>query len=212
MQHYIRIIKPARDIRDGRTFAPLTHRLMEAQSSLDERRKAERRRAERRSSSTGGLSLEKPVLLVVDDDQSMHDTLKFILRSRCTILSAYSAEQALGILNEQPVQLVFLDIALPGQSGLDLLPTVKERWPAIPVTIISETDDSGLEIKAIEMGAFHFMRKDFDFDWMNELLTTSLESVDAYNDYEVLMKTVDNLIEERDQLRAENERLRGLVS
>lgn len=210
MPHYIRIIKPARNIREGHVFAPHTKRLLETKNAIDDRRRADRRTAERRMA--GGLQLLKPVLLVVDDDQPMHDTLGFILKSRCTVLSAYSAEQALTILNEQAVQLIFLDIKLPGQTGLELLPTVKERWPAIPVTIISETDDSGLEIKAIEMGAFHFMRKDFDFDWMNELLTISLDSIDAYNEYEGLIDTVDHLIEERDQLKAENARLRAQVS
>lgn len=210
MPHYIRIVKPARDIREGRRYAPATQRLLEAQNHADERRRAERRRAERRTSA--GVTIAKPTLLIVDDDESMHDTLRFILRSRCNILSAYTADQATAILNETAVQLIFLDIRLPeGRSGLDLLPGIKDRWPAIPVTIISETDDSGLEIKAIEMGAFHFMKKDFDFDWMNELLTTSLESIEAYNDYEMLATTVDKLIEERDQLKAEVERLTELV-
>lgn len=204
MSHFIRIIKPARDIRDGKQDSPVTRRMLQIQAIRDRRSGLEAvdpwRRAPR----------GQPAVLVVDDDHAIHDALRFILRARCTVKSAMSAEEAIEIMAESPgVELVFMDINLPGMNGMAAMGLIKARWPAVPVTIISETNDPMVEIKAIEMGAFHFMRKDFDFDWMNELMSTALESSAAYRENEDIVNAICDLTDERDALAARVRELEG---
>lgn len=86
---------------------------------------------------------------------------------------AGSADEALALLEgtEPPTDLVILsDINMPGRSGLELLAEVHERWPAIPVVMITAYGDPDTEAKALGLGAAAFLHKPVEFTALKDLV------------------------------------------
>ena len=80
-------------------------------------------------------------ILVVDDDVKTRDSLEFILRDTYRILIAASGEEALGAILKKNVDLVFLDIHMPGgMSGLEVLKRIKDSGENTPVVIVTATN------------------------------------------------------------------------
>jgi len=102
---------------------------------------------------------------VVDDDRSIRWVLEKALAREGlpykTFASAYEVLQALAV--SQPSVLVS-DIRMPGESGLVLLNKVKERYPQIPVIIMTAYSDLDSAVAAFQGGAFEYLPKPFDVD------------------------------------------------
>jgi two-component system nitrogen regulation response regulator GlnG len=106
----------------------------------------------------------KPVW-IVDDDRSIRWVLEKALAREGipykTFASAYEALQALAV--SQP-QVLVSDIRMPGESGLSLLAKVKERYPHIPVIVMTAYSDLESAVAAFQGGAFEYLPKPFDVD------------------------------------------------
>jgi DNA-binding NarL/FixJ family response regulator len=100
-------------------------------------------------------------VLLVDDDADHRLIVGRLLRRRGIdeILEAADAEQALRITHEQDVDLVVLDIAMPGRSGLDVLPELGEAAGDVPVVVLSNFDRSAMGDLALERGAVGYVEK-----------------------------------------------------
>ncbi len=70
-----------------------------------------------------------------------------------------TAEEALKALDTDPCDLVVSDLQLPGMSGIDLLGHIRQRWPELPVLIVTAHDGSLLKRRAHEAGATAFLHK-----------------------------------------------------
>jgi len=84
-------------------------------------------------------------------------------------------EQGLRILELENFDLVLLDLALPGQSGLELLPLIKERQPELPVIMITAYGTVDNVVEAVRAGAENFVQK----PWDNEKLLADIRSAVA---------------------------------
>src|SRR5512146_2474589 len=106
----------------------------------------------------------KPVW-IVDDDRSIRWVLEKALAREGipykTFASAYEVMQALGV--SEP-QVLMSDIRMPGESGLALLTRMKERYPHIPVIIMTAYSDLDSAVAAFQGGAFEYLPKPFDVD------------------------------------------------
>ena len=106
----------------------------------------------------------KPVW-IVDDDRSIRWVLEKALAREGipykTFASAYEVMQALGV--SEP-QVLMSDIRMPGESGLALLTKMKERYPHIPVIIMTAYSDLDSAVAAFQGGAFEYLPKPFDVD------------------------------------------------
>ena len=102
-------------------------------------------------------------VLIVDDDEGMRDTLNAILRRDYRVLRAASGEAALAILNREDVDLMLLDVRLPGIDGFDVLRIVKENYSLVEVIMISAMPDGSIESQALAHGAIAFLPKPFFF-------------------------------------------------
>ena len=71
---------------------------------------------------------KQKTVLIVDDDEGMRDTLTAILKREYRVLRVSSGEAALPILNREDVDLMLLDVRLPGISGFEVLRIVKENY------------------------------------------------------------------------------------
>ena len=111
-------------------------------------------------------------ILVADDESS----IRFVLREALEdagheVTEASDGDVARAKLAEQPFDLAFLDIRMPGVSGLDLLDEVRARGPAGPVVVIMTAQNTFENtIEAMKRGAFDYLTKPFDLDEVGALV------------------------------------------
>src|SRR5437870_7967695 len=132
-------------------------------------------------------------ILIVDDEEVLRDVLDAVLRREgFDVAMAASGEEALSVLDEDDnIDLVILDIMLPGISGIDTLRALRIANPNLPVIVITAYSSIDGAIEAMKHGAFHYIPKPFK----NE---------------EVVL-TVNKALEQR-RLTKENERLKAELS
>ena len=119
----------------------------------------------------------KPVW-VVDDDRSIRWVLeKTLTREGIPFKSFSSASDAWQQLEEglPPPQVLISDIRMPGQSGLDLLQQVKNRYPQLPVIIMTAYSDLESAVAAFQGGAFEYLPKPFDVDQAVDLVAADVD-------------------------------------
>jgi PAS domain S-box-containing protein len=107
----------------------------------------------------------KPVLLVVDDQLQNIILLEgFLVRQGYEIIQAESGEEALAKLSGNQVDLVLLDVKMPGMSGFEVLMKLRADKKAlhIPVIMITAHNEKGARVKALESGCDDFISKPFD--------------------------------------------------
>src|ERR1051326_3496305 len=124
------------------------------------------------------MSHKPKTVLVVDDDEGMRDTLTAILKREYRVLRVASGEAALPVLNREDVDLMLLDVRLPGISGFEVLRIVKENYSLIEVLMISAINDIETAVQAMKHGAYHYITKDFDYDQLRSLVRNASERQD----------------------------------
>jgi two-component system, NtrC family, response regulator AtoC len=117
-------------------------------------------------------------ILICDDDQGMRDTLAAILKGEYRVLSVSSGEAALVLLREEEVDLLLLDVRLPGISGFDVLRIVKENYSLVECIMISAINEVETAVQAMKHGAYHYITKDFDYDELRSLVRNACERQD----------------------------------
>lgn len=102
-------------------------------------------------------------ILVVDDHVLIREALRGVLKElagEATIIEAPDSRRAMQCLSEHPdLELILLDLYLPDRSGFDLLAELRERWPAIPVVVLSASTDRDDISRALDLGALGFIPK-----------------------------------------------------
>ena len=115
-------------------------------------------------------------ILVIDDEAAIRESLEVLLTLEgYSVRMANDGEQGLRILELENFDLVLLDLALPGQSGLELLPQIKERQPELPVIMITAYGTVDNVVEAVRAGAENFVQK----PWDNEKLLADIRSAVA---------------------------------
>jgi two-component system nitrogen regulation response regulator GlnG len=106
----------------------------------------------------------KPVW-IIDDDRSIRWVFEKALGREGIAHALFdSAESALDALRRDAPSVVVSDIRMPGESGLDLLAQLKERFPRLPVIIMTAHSDLESAVAAFQGGAFEYLPKPFDVD------------------------------------------------
>lgn len=106
-------------------------------------------------------------VLLVDDAISFHSMIEMFLRQspvqKYKLISVVSAEDMFTTLQtDKTIDVVLLDISLPGQNGLSACKNIHASNPELPIIIITAKLDSSLIAKAQEVGAVGFLSKPFD--------------------------------------------------
>lgn len=113
---------------------------------------------------------------IVDDDDSIRWVLeKALARVGLETRSFGQARDALAALQQEIPSVLVSDIRMPGQSGLELLQTVKQQHPGLPVIIMTAFSDLDSAVAAFQGGAFEYLAKPFDLDKAVELIRRALE-------------------------------------
>lgn len=104
-------------------------------------------------------------VLVIDDEQGIREILEDILRDEdYRVFTAHDGYKGLEILKIEPVDLVFLDIWLPGIGGIEVLQKIRDEFPGVEVVVISGHANIEMAVKAIKMGAYDMLEKPLSMD------------------------------------------------
>jgi len=141
----------------------------------------------RKSKQTGPESKSKGDILVVDDDSEIRFMLeKFFTRQGYQVTTASTGEEALDKLNKysttnvkksqagQTPSIVLLDIKLGGMDGLVVLKKIKELNPKISVLMISGMNDTQTTRQAMQLGAYDYIMKPFNMEYLDMVVMTKL--------------------------------------
>src|SRR5688572_33335621 len=123
------------------------------------------------------MNAKQKTVLIVDDDEGMRDTLTAILKRDYRVHRVGSGEAALPVFNREDVDLVLLDVRLPGISGFEVLRIVKENYGLVEVVMISAINEIETAVQAMKHGAYHYVTKDFDYDQLRSLVRKDRKSV-----------------------------------
>jgi len=107
-------------------------------------------------------ALEHPVVLIVEDHATLRASLRDWLENTLTgvsVLCAGSVEEALGIVAQAGVDVVLMDIGLPGTNGIDGTRLIRARAPGTAVVMLSIMDDGAHVAEAMDAGAVAFVSK-----------------------------------------------------
>jgi DNA-binding NtrC family response regulator len=124
------------------------------------------------------MSDSRKTILVVDDDEGMRDTLTAIFRREFRVLRAATGEAALQIMEKEDIDLMMLDVQLPGISGFDVLKITKENYPYIEIVVVSANRELEVAIEAMRHGAYHYISKDADPEGVRSLIANASERQD----------------------------------
>jgi len=134
-------------------------------------------RALRSARALGGVDMsEKPRVLLIDDEQSMIETLSILLKKEgFDVLSALSGSEGLARFGETRPDLVLTDVRMPKVSGVDVLEAIRERDPTTPVVLMTAQASLQSAIQAVNLGATHYVQKPFSNDELVAILRRSLD-------------------------------------
>jgi len=115
-------------------------------------------------------------ILVADDEPDI--VLGLSDRLKCLgheVTSAYDGQAALTVLESQRIDLVFLDLEMPKLSGIEALRQTRQRWPDLPVIILTGHGTIPLAVEAMKDGAVDFLTKPFEAGHLDSVVATALE-------------------------------------
>jgi two-component system response regulator AtoC len=125
-------------------------------------------------------------LLIVDDDQGMRDTLTAILKRDYRALAVENAEAAQTVLRRESVDLMLLDVRLPGMSGLDAVHEIQKVDYRTPIIIMTAHGTRDTALDAVRRGAYDYFTKPFRLDEMEIVVRRALEKKQMVSELEQL--------------------------
>ncbi|HEV2464313.1 MAG TPA: sigma-54 dependent transcriptional regulator [Acidobacteriaceae bacterium] len=123
------------------------------------------------TSQSQGSEIQR--ILIIDDEAAIRESLETLLTLEgYAVETAPNGESGISSIEENAYDLVLLDLALPGKSGLEILPLIRERQPSLPVIMITAFGKVDNVVEAIRSGAQNFVQK----PWDNEKLLADIRS------------------------------------
>ncbi|MCK5853677.1 MAG: response regulator [Sulfurovaceae bacterium] len=109
--------------------------------------------------------------MVLEDDPETNELMCTTLKNFfAEVHSAFDAESALELYEQHQPDIIFIDIILPGKSGLDIAKEIREINPKQMIVIVSASDDMGNISEAVKIGVNNFIRKPINTDKMIDVL------------------------------------------
>ena len=124
----------------------------------------------------GGKALPIFRILVVDDEESLREMLKEFLEGEGMLVElAQNGREALEKLRSLSLDLILLDLRMPGMSGIEVLQEIKKEEPELPVVVITAYGSVDNAVETLKMGAFDFITKPFKLEELLNIISRALE-------------------------------------
>ena len=145
-------------------------------------------------------------ILAVDDDHAVRVSLNVMFRkwSDVVLEVAEEAQSAMEMLSKEEYFMMFCDVDMPGMNGLELLEIVREKYPAMPVVMLTGNQDITTPIKAFQSGAMDYLQKPMRTAMVRETIDKAFEIVEkeekertGISDVEGFKKMVENFSPEK---------------
>ena len=145
-------------------------------------------------------------ILAVDDDHAVRVSLNVMFRkwSDMVLEVAEEAQSAMEMLSKEEYLMMFCDVDMPGMNGLELLEIVREKYPAMPVVMLTGNQDITTPIKAFQSGAMDYLQKPMRTAIVRKTIDKALEIVEkeekertGISDVEGFKKMVANFSPDR---------------
>src|SRR5215510_7691783 len=129
--------------------------------SSEDTAKSVPRTALSRASSKAPHAPRSAVVLIVDDEPVVRELLRRVLETDYSVLEAPNGPEALKLLRANEVNLILLDVVLPGMNGIELLSRLRLTRPNIPVILMSGAATVPTAVSAMKLGALDYLTKPF---------------------------------------------------
>ncbi len=117
----------------------------------------------------------RPVILVVDDEPGLRESFRLILDDDYEVIDAADGPAALDVVRACQVDLVLLDIRLPGMDGIEVLERIKAIDEGVEVILVTAVKTVRTAVAAMKLGAFDYLTKPFEEDELLSLVRRALE-------------------------------------
>jgi DNA-binding NtrC family response regulator len=119
--------------------------------------------------------MARPVVLVVDDDPGVRESFRLILEDHYDVIDVPDGPTALDTVRASEIDLVLLDIRLPGMDGIEVLERIKASDEGIEVILVTAVKTVRTAVAAMKLGAFDYLTKPFEEDELLSLSRRALE-------------------------------------
>ena len=113
-------------------------------------------------------------ILIVDDEENVRFVLKEAFLSTYQVFTASEGLSAVEIIKKERPTLVFLDMKMPGLSGLEVLQLVKETGLAPVIWILTGEEELDIALKTLKLGASGYLTKPFDIEKIRDIVTNAI--------------------------------------
>ena len=121
------------------------------------------------------MSAVWPTILIVDDEKNTRTGLKkFLEAQNYDVLTAEKADDALRLIEKEKPDIILTDLRMPGMDGMSLLEKVKSKNPEIAVILLTAYGTVENVVKAIKVGAFHYLTKPVNLEELEFLIKKAL--------------------------------------
>jgi len=118
---------------------------------------------------------ERANILVVDDDLGPRESMRMILKPLHNVFTAEDGEAALRVLQEKPIDLVTLDLKMPGMQGIDVLKEIKKLFPHVEIIIVTGYGTLQTATEAMKYGVNAYVSKPYNLIEITALIEKSIE-------------------------------------
>ena len=150
----------------------------------------------------------KPVVLIVDDEAGVRESVRMVLKDTCDPVVVGSGEAALEWLETHRADLVFLDVLMPGIDGLETLERIRGRDQRVAVVMLTATRTVKTAVTAMKLGAFDYLTKPFDIEELRLVAERATENARLKQEVDELRVAVgkryrfENMVGESDAMQA----------
>src|SRR3989454_11676329 len=113
-------------------------------------------------------------VLVVDDEMGVRESLRAILQGECEVVTASSGEAALDAIAQNPIDVMTLDLKMPGLGGIGVLERAKQVDPDLEVLIITGYGSLDTALQGLRLRAFDYLSKPFDSAQVRRLVARAI--------------------------------------
>jgi nitrogen regulation protein NR(I) len=123
-------------------------------------------------------------LLVIDDEKAVRYSFERLFEDEYRVLTAEDGMAGIGMVDSlrDLIDVIFLDVRMPGMNGIEVLRKIREKTKHIPIIVMTAYADSDTAIEAMKEGAFDYLTKPFDNEQLKEIVERAIEESRIHNE------------------------------